>query len=265
MTMGKHSGPGQKAIMVGADFSGSKFAARASSATPEVSIIIPSFNEAKYLEACLRTIKAQKTAKSYEIILGDGHSSDRTAEIARNFGARIVLEDYHTPAGGRHMGALAAKGKILVFANADVEVQPGWLDGMLEPFDNPSVVWAMGRIAPLNGTGFERLGGWFINLFVRTLTPNGIPYCYSDNMAVRADAYRKSGGFLPKHVTSEDTHLAMKLMKIGKYAYATRGEAHLSMRRVRKWGYCKFILFNTKNFFLSFLFSKQATDYEPIR
>ena len=84
-------------------------------------------------------------------------------------------------------------------------------------------------------------------------------------MAVRADAYRKSGGFHPTHVTSEDTHLALRLMKLGRYAFAPRGFAHMSMRRVRKWGYVSFALFHTGNFISTHFLRTPAKMYAPIR
>jgi len=78
----------------------------------KVSIIIPALNEENYLPKLLGSIKKQ-TFKDYEVIVADAHSKDRTREIARKFGAKIV--DGGRPANGRNIGAKAASGEFLFF------------------------------------------------------------------------------------------------------------------------------------------------------
>ena len=93
-----------------------------------LSIIVPAFNE----ETCLREILAglQRSKLSLprskgldaEFIVVDNESNDRTAEIARAFGATIVGESQHNIAKVRNTGATAARGDVLVFVDADVIV-----------------------------------------------------------------------------------------------------------------------------------------------
>ncbi len=56
-----------------------------------ISLIIPTFNSASTLKACLESIKKQ-TLQPDEIIIADGHSTDETIEIAKNFNCSVVLE-----------------------------------------------------------------------------------------------------------------------------------------------------------------------------
>jgi len=231
----------------------------------EVSVIIPAYNEEKYIGACLASIRRQKFSKKYEIILGDGGSKDNTQKIARDHGARVVEENYGTPSGGRHAATKVAKGKLFFFVSADVEVCQGWMQNMYNAFADKKVSWALGSVTPLEGNWLEKLGADVLNLISDTFNPFGIAYVNADNLAVRAAAYRKVGGFNPKLVTSEDTDLGMRLMKSGKFVFAWKATVMLSMRRVRKWGYLRFALFHTSNFFSTHLFSNTAQRYEPIR
>ena len=232
---------------------------------PEVSIVIPSFNEEKYIGAVLSSIRRQKTSISYEIIVGDGNSTDATVKIAKDHGARVIRENHGTPSGGRHEAAKMAKGKFIFFVSADVELSPTWLDNMVAVFSDKKVTWAVGRIRPFDANMLEEFGGIILNLFTITLNPLGIAYVNADNLAARADAYFKSGGFNPKKVTAEDTDLGRRLMKTGKFAFAKNATIFISMRRVRKWGYLNFILFHTRNFLMANIFSKSSEMYAPIR
>ncbi|MEN6592532.1 MAG: glycosyltransferase family A protein, partial [Methanobacterium sp.] len=55
----------------------------------KISIIIPTYNEEEYLPYLLESIKRQDFT-DYEVIVADAHSTDKTREIAKSFGAKIV-------------------------------------------------------------------------------------------------------------------------------------------------------------------------------
>jgi glycosyltransferase involved in cell wall biosynthesis len=82
-----------------------------------LSIVIPTFNEEKYLPGLLKTLQEQ-TFKDYEIIVADNDSSDATRTIAVMAGARVVGGGL--PARGRNLGAEVARGEWLLFLDADV-------------------------------------------------------------------------------------------------------------------------------------------------
>ncbi|MCK4809287.1 MAG: glycosyltransferase [Candidatus Aenigmarchaeota archaeon] len=86
---------------------------------PELSIIIPTLNEGQYLSKLLKSIKIQ-TYKDYEIIVSDSNSDDKTVDVAKSFGARVFIDDRKGPGHGRNCGAKIARGKYLLFLDADV-------------------------------------------------------------------------------------------------------------------------------------------------
>jgi glycosyltransferase involved in cell wall biosynthesis len=85
-----------------------------------LSIIIPTFQEEKYIGRLLESIK-QQTLQPEEIIIADNHSTDKTREIAKEYGCKIV--DGGNPAEGRNAGAKAAKGNFLLFLDADTQIK----------------------------------------------------------------------------------------------------------------------------------------------
>src|SRR5208337_704115 len=104
-------------------------------ATPDISVIVPARNEEACLADCLRTLVGQ-TGPTYEIIVVDDHSTDRTRAIAESFAVQVVAADA-LPAGcsgkcnAAWSGARVAKGKWLLFTDADTKhaadsIARGW-------------------------------------------------------------------------------------------------------------------------------------------
>lgn len=84
------------------------------------SVIIPTLNEEKYLGRLLESIKKQHLQPE-EVIVADYNSEDKTREVAREHGCKVVMGG--TPAEGRNRGAAAASEDILVFLDADTQLQ----------------------------------------------------------------------------------------------------------------------------------------------
>src|SRR5580704_5352810 len=87
-----------------------------------ISIVIPVYNGAHYLRACLKHLKASDAAALECIVVDDG-STDDSAAVAREFGATVISSPHRGPAAARNLGAKAANGDILLFLDADVCVQ----------------------------------------------------------------------------------------------------------------------------------------------
>jgi glycosyltransferase involved in cell wall biosynthesis len=90
----------------------------------KLSIIIPAFNEERLIEATLAGVNAAKRAFSErgwetELIVCDNNSTDRTAELARKAGAKVVFEPMNQIGRARNSGAAAALGDWLLFIDAD--------------------------------------------------------------------------------------------------------------------------------------------------
>lgn len=103
---------------------------------PLLSIILPCYNEEDVLQNCLDCIKKQTYLK-YEIIIIDDGSADSSAEIIKNFinnnkiiRIKLLKGQHQGPGTARNIGASQAKGKILVFIDADVHIKEDYLEGI---------------------------------------------------------------------------------------------------------------------------------------
>ncbi len=103
---------------------------------PFISIVIPTYNAQKYLKQCLKSIFKQSYPRSsYEVLIVDGGSSDRTLNIAKQFKTRILKNKYKDAESGKAIGISKAKGQIIALIDADNElVNDNWLEEMVYPF-----------------------------------------------------------------------------------------------------------------------------------
>jgi len=124
-----------------------------------ISVVIPAYNEEKYLGRCLRALRNQNYPRScYEVIVVDNGSTDSTAEIARSCGARVVREGVKGVAWARQRGALAAMGEVIAFTDADTIVLPHWLARIAAHFTaDPTLGGLYGPVYFSGGRPHDRL------------------------------------------------------------------------------------------------------------
>ena len=100
-----------------------------------VSLIIPAFNEEDYLSNCLKSIKNQ-TYRNIELIVVDNLSTDKTKEVAKDFGAEIITAKEKNLSIVRNKGVEAAKGEILLFIDADCILENRFVEKMVRKLLN---------------------------------------------------------------------------------------------------------------------------------
>jgi glycosyltransferase involved in cell wall biosynthesis len=108
---------------------------------PLVSIIIPTHNSEGTLAKCLESVRKQ-TYKNIEIIVVDKFSKDRTSEIAKSFGARVILKDLER-SGARNEGIKKAKGTYILSIDSDMKLSPRVIKECLEAIKNEGRVGAV--------------------------------------------------------------------------------------------------------------------------
>lgn len=183
-----------------------------------VSIIVPAHNEEKLLGATLRTLgaAAAATGEPYEIIVVDDGSTDRTAEVAREQGARVVAVNVRHIAAARNAGAREARGQLFVFVDADTLVPAtvlrqavgAWRDGAvgggaMVVFDEGTTWWAVAMISVISW--FMRSVRWAAGCFV----------------FARRDAFERVRGFDERFYASEEIHFSRAIKKHGRFVILT--------------------------------------------
>jgi glycosyltransferase involved in cell wall biosynthesis len=233
---------------------------------PEISVIIPALNEERYIGYPLEGLKSQ-SFRNFETIVVDGGSSDRTAQIAKKAGCRVVIHRKGDIAAARNRGVRAARGDLIMFTNADTRASKNLLGIYHELFKNKGVVAASGPLIPLEQTTrFIRFGYKFASVYLAKISYHtGKPAISGSNFIVRKSAFKKCGGFDESLVTYEDLDLAHRLAKVGEVRYVNNAVVATSTRRIVKWGVFRYILFNTSNVIRYNLFHDSNKEYEPIR
>ena len=102
----------------------------------KLSIVIPAYNEEKYLPATLSALKAARIEDT-ELIVVDNKSNDATREIAESFGAQIVDDSVHNIGRVRNTGARNSSGEVVVFLDADTIVRPGVFEKIVVEMNDP--------------------------------------------------------------------------------------------------------------------------------
>ncbi len=107
-------------------------------AAPTVSLLIPAYNEELLLPSVLERVRESFAAigfSSYEIVVCDNHSTDRTGEVARAHGAKVVYEEHNQISRARNTAAKAAAGKWLIFLDADTLLSSELLRETIQCFE----------------------------------------------------------------------------------------------------------------------------------
>src|SRR3989344_2359857 len=107
-----------------------------------VSIVIPAYNEEKVVKNLLVSIKQQSYPK-IEVIVIDDSSTDGTFQVARGFTSRVFTRKHAERSAQRNFGARKAKGKYLLFLDADMELSKSVVKECVEAIENDKNVGAI--------------------------------------------------------------------------------------------------------------------------
>jgi len=214
-----------------------------------VSVVVPAFNEEKYIRRCLTALACQEHPDfEMETIVVDDGSTDGTGAIARQFGVRVIAQTRRGVSGARQTGFEAARGEIIASMDADSEPPRDWLVRLVAALQNtPGVVGVYGPIRLCGGHSYEEwisssLSGLFFWLNNRISKPT----FSGQNFAVWHDAWAHVGGFNPAWASSEDTLLSLKLARIGRVRFCWDIVVPTSARRAQEghWNIFKRSFFN---------------------
>lgn len=202
-----------------------------------LSIIIPTLNEEKYIPLLLNSIKAQDF-KDYEIIVSDAGSEDRTIEITKSYGCKVVKGGL--PAKGRNQGVQAAAGDLLLFLDSDTLLPEGFLSGIIQEFNERGLDIAGCGLEPVQEEWmpklfFSKFGYNLLYNWPARFLENVFPYA-STLFLVKREFNKRLGGFDETIKIAEDHSYVRRASKIGKFGILRFSKLPIFLRRFQKEG-----------------------------
>ncbi len=235
----------------------------------KVSLVIPAYNEEKYIGECLSYAIKNSHGRFFEIIVIDNASTDKTAEIARAMpGVRVVEEERKGLTFARQRGLDEATGDIIAYIDADTRMPEGWYDMLVKNFSENK------KLAGLSGPYFyhdiPRHHQFFVSIYYKIAVPLYWIIGYmatGGNFAIRKDVLHKMGGFDTSiSFYGEDTNIARRASKFGKMKFSFNFVMHTSGRRFRGQGLLKTGRVYFANFLSEIFLKKPVTsEYKDIR
>jgi glycosyltransferase involved in cell wall biosynthesis len=207
----------------------------------DFSVVVPAYNESLCLEATLRSVRNQHFNGNVELIVVDNNSNDDTALIARSY-ADLVLyySERQGASAARQHGAQRARGKVLVFLDADTEMSPNLLAAAARSLQAGYI----GGSAPVRVADDSFGARWtelVVNNWHRFIGPTFIPYLYC-----RREAFQRAGGWELDVTCAEEVRLQRRLRQQGRLAWDRGARTTTDARRYRAEGYyllaCKGVL-----------------------
>lgn len=211
-----------------------------------LSIVIPAYNEEKYLPQTLDAMNAALSGiDGAEIIVVDNESTDSTLDIAITRGTKVVTELEHNIAKVRNTGAAAASGNVLVFIDADTIVRPGMFEKIVEAMADENCFGGSSAVEyePIKG---RIIVEWFMLLwpFLGNLTKmrgGALQFC-------RAEIFHELGGYDTSIYVGEDIDFHWRLDRLardrgGRTAFIEDPKVLTSSRRWNRMGLIRMLFF----------------------
>ena len=195
---------------------------------PRISLIVPAFNEEAYLPRLLDSVRVARASyrdgpDAIEIIVADNQSTDRTAEIARARGCRVVSVEKRVIAAARNGGAAEARGSVLAFVDADMRIHPQTFNAVDEAMSQERfVAGATGVTLERWSLGLALMFAMFLPLAWLTRMDTGVVFCRREDF-VRVDGYNEARRY------AEDVQFLLDLRRLGR----RRGQRLVRLRPVK--------------------------------
>lgn len=228
----------------------------------KISLVIPAYNEEKYIGACLDSAINNSHGGFFEIIVIDNCSTDNTAGVAlEREGVRVVREEKKGLTRARQRGYIEAKGDIVAYIDADTLMPKGWLESVIAEFNkNPSLACLSG---PYNYHDIAKHKQFFVKMYWYLLA---MPMYWivgymtvGGNFAISREVLKKMNGFdTTIEFYGEDTNIARRASAHGKVKFKPSHVMHTSGRRLTNQG----IWSTSKEYMLNFL--SEAFLHKPI-
>lgn len=213
---------------------------------PEVSVVIPAWNEANNIYRTLSSLAASTTKLSVEIVVINNNSSDDTQQVLDALSVKSYPQPVQGTPHARQLGLEKAKGKYHLCADSDTFYPPDWIDLMVAPMQkNEQIAGVYGTYSFIPPKGQGRAGLWLYEFFTTLVIhyrkrKKEYMNVYGFNMGFVTEIGRRTGGFrvsgnrVYAYVSgsdfaneAEDGRMALNLKKEGNLFWVTHPKARV--------------------------------------
>lgn len=201
----------------------------------DFSLVIPAYNEENYLPRLLNSVDRAREnyvngPDAIEVIVADNNSTDRTAEVARDRGCRVVPVEKRCIASARNGGAAVASGEVLCFIDADSQVHPDTFNVIHRDFVPEKYV------AGATGVTMERMSLGIFFAYCMMVPMVWVMKMDTGAVFCRREDFKMIGGYNEGRLFAEDVQFLMNLRALGKprgqkFARLTQVKAIASTRK----------------------------------
>jgi len=232
------------------------------------SIVIPCYNEEKYIAKTLKSIHKQDFTGAYEVIVVDNNCTDKTAEIAKKYGAKVIKEHRPGVCWARQAGTKVAKGEIIISTDADTTFDKNWLANIDARFiKNPQALMVCApcrfQNAPWWGRAYTPVLFGLV-YFIYRLT-GFVFYITATNTAFKKSAW--SGYNTGLSQGGDELDLLRKMRKKGQVVFSYDYMVHTSSRRLESgiWYniFVTFAYYYLSAYYLNRFFHKEIIGSAP--
>src|SRR3972149_7949073 len=179
---------------------------------PLVSIIIPAYNEERYIEFSLKSLLSQ-TYKNIEIIVVDDGSNDQTEQIVGKYPVKLVKQNHKGLGAARNAGVKNSNGELLGFLDADIKYDKKYIERLAEPVLNGHAIGTFNKEEYVANADNIWSKCWSINsdLPIGKRAPDILPDELPVYRLIKRSAFEKVGGFGSKEGYFDDATIATKL------------------------------------------------------
>lgn len=206
---------------------------------PQLSIIIPTYNEATYIGRLLWALMKQDYT-DFEVIVSDSQSKDGTDDVVESFKDKLQVMLVETPPQGpgvgRNEGAKRARGTWLLFLDADDDIDdPAFLSILLSEAEKHGWNTVSTKMKVRDANLVEWFGTWFNYVYVRSLARSKHPVAAGWCILTRRDLFEQYGGFNPKIHFGEDYDYVSRSSR-GVFGFTDKTYYFMDLRRAREEG-----------------------------
>lgn len=204
---------------------------------PTVSVIVPTYNSAEFIEACLTSIRTQ-TYPFIELIVVDNNSTDNTKELAREYTA-LVFNQGPERSAQRNYGVRKASGEYVLIIDSDMVLGKQVVEQCVDQFEADKQV--VGLVIPEESFGE---GFWAKCKQLERSYYVGVEWMEAAR-AFRRKIYQKVGGYDEAMVSGEDWDLSQRVSEHGKlgrvqeFIRHNEGKLKLSRTLQKKYYYAQ--------------------------